>query len=65
MKTWMKVLLIALAVFFCVGAFHGNYNCSGQLGSAVSSTAGFACSVIKATCYGMQTVMNGVFGVFS
>lgn len=49
MKTWMKVLLIALAVFFCVGAFHGNYNCS----------------VIKATCYGMQTVVNGVFGVFS
>lgn len=64
MKTWIKVLLVAIALFFCVGSFHGNYNCASQFGSAVSSTAGLAYSVIKATCYGMQTVMNGVFRVF-
>lgn len=64
-KTWVKVLIIALAIFFSVGAFSGNYNCSGNLSNAVSSTASFACSIVKATCYGMTKVFNGAWGMLT
>ena len=57
-KTWVKVLIIALAIFFSVGAFSGNYNCSGNLSNAVSS-------IVKATCYGMTKVFNGAWGMLT
>lgn len=65
MKKWVKVLLIVLGVFFAIGAVSGNFHCTDSLSGAVSNTAGFACAVVKATCHGMTTVFNGIWGVFA
>lgn len=60
MKTWLKVLLITLAVLFLIGAVTANYNCSSPLCGAVNSVAHFTTEVFKTVIAGLNTVIGGI-----